>query len=408
MHGGGWQLLRYIPGTAHLPDLPRYQQDGGFLRGERMTSEERREARFRRRCIRREEKRQARHPEADCYESVFAMENLRDAHRKCRRGVGWKGSVQRYGFTASARLARLHDKLIGGRYQHVKPFEWDTWERGALRHIKSTTIEERTVQRCLADHCLLPIVRPMLIHDNGACMKGKGYGFAIDRLICHLQRHYRRYGDEGYILLFDLSKFYESVDHDKLLDVLFRRVKDERLRQRIVEILKSAGERGLCLGSQISQILALLAASHIDRYVKQGLRVRCYARYNDDGYLIHPSKKFLQVALDGIKRVCREAGLILNEKKTRIVKLRHGFRYLKARFYILPGGRILRKIPKRSIVLERRKLKKLRGKIAPELVIMQYQSWRAFAERFSAWRTMRNMDGLFCRLFPELGKEVRT
>ena len=57
------------------------------------------------------------------------------------------------------------------------------------------------------------------IYDNGACIKGKGIKFAIDRLKCHLQRHYRKYGTDGYALVFDFSKYFDNIEHKPLKDI---------------------------------------------------------------------------------------------------------------------------------------------------------------------------------------------
>ena len=82
----------------------------------------------------------------------------------------------------------------------------------------------------------------------------------------------------------------------------------------------------------------------------------------DDGYLIHQDKKYLQYCLNEINIFCQKLGIKLNLKKTMIVKLSHGFTFLKTRFYLLPSGKVIKKIYKKSIIKERRKLKKLKKK----------------------------------------------
>lgn len=94
----------------------------------------------------------------------------------------------------------------------------------------------------------------------------------------------------------------------------------------------------------------------------------------------------------------------MNENKTQIVKLSHGFTYLKARIYLTSTGKVLRKIPKRSVTRERRKLKKLvrpyeEGKLTYQDIYTSWQSWRAYARNFSAWHTIQNIGKLYNRLF---------
>lgn len=371
-----------------------------------MTSEERHELRYQRRKARREMKRRRQSPIADSYNSVYSFENLWNSYKHCRKGVAWKGSVQRYIFDAPIRVARVHKQLMAGKYKNVTPHEWDTYERGKPRHIKSVPIGERVVQHCLADNSLIPTLQPMLIYDNGACLKDKGYAFAVHRLDAHLHRFYRKYGSDGYILVFDFSKFYDNVDHTLIDGILKRRISDPEIMHMTDNIMASFGQVGLGLGSQISQILALTSANEMDHVVKQELGVEFYARFNDDGYLIHHSKQYLKHCLARIEQVCAKLHIRLNRMKTQIVKLSHGFKFLKARIYLTQAGKVIRKISKKRIAVERRKLKKLKKKLLDGIVdlkhiVMQYESWRADALLFfRAKRTVWSMDALFYSLYP--------
>ena len=144
----------------------------------------------------------------------------------------------------------------------------------------------------------------------------------------------------------------------------------------------------------------------MDHYIKEVLHIRGYGRYMDDGYLIHESKEYLQVCLREIRKLCDELGIVLNEKKTQIVKLSHGFTWLKCRFYLTDTGRVVQKIYKKSVVRQRRKLKALRrlfdlGKLSLEDVYISFQSWRAYALHFDAWHTINNMTALYDKLFSD-------
>lgn len=239
-------------------------------------------------------------------------------------------------------------------------------------------------------------------------MKFKGYDFAQRRLTCHLSKYYREHGANGYILLFDFSKFYDNVDHALLLQALRKQLADQRIMRMVRQIIGTFGSTvGLGLGSQISQILALLSANELDHAIKQDMRIRYYARYNDDGYLIHHSKEYLQQCLKQIRELCAKLHIKLNEKKTQIVKLSHGFKFLKARVYLTETGRIVKKPPKERITIQRRKMKKLKkkllnGQIDMPHIAIQYQSWRSTVKKyFRAWHTIRNMDSLYKALYKE-------
>lgn len=368
-----------------------------------MTSEERREARYRRRQDARRRKR-AEYAACDDYDNVFRYGNLYFAYKCCRRGVAWKASVQRYIAIAPLAVYQTWKKLHDMKYRSPGFHEFNIRERGKLRHIQSTVIGERVVQRCLCDNALVPLLQRSFIYDNGASMKDKGYDFAMNRLKRHLHEHYRKYGQEGYVLVFDFSKYFENISHENVKSILAKTFGDERLRKITEHFVDMFGDRGLGLGSQISQVLALASANRLDHYIKEVLRIHGYGRYMDDGYLIHESKEYLRDCLKEISRICDELGIVLNKKKTQIIKLSHGFTWLKARIFLTKSGKVVRKIYKRSITVMRRKLKHLRkkldeGKITFEDIWGTWQSWRSYAQRFEAWHTIHNMGNLFNSLF---------
>lgn len=369
-----------------------------------MTSEERREARYQRRKAKRNQKKQERYKKCFSYEEVFTYENLYKAYIKCRANVGWKSSTQKYIVQAPLNVYQTYKKLMAGKYKSDGFYEFDLYERGKHRHIKSVTINERVVQRCLCDNALVPVICRKFIYDNGASLPNKGYHFAVRRLERHLHYHYRKHGQEGYILLFDFTKFFENVSHGVVKKLLANEFDDERLLNLTYHFIECFGEKGLGLGSQISQTLALASANKLDHYIKETLRIKGYGRYMDDGYVIHESKEYLQKVLKSIKEICNELGIVLNEKKTQIVKLSHGFTWLKVRFFILPTGKIIKKIYKRSVTKMRQKLKKFvkhvdSVKMTYNDVYCAFQSWKAYALHFNAYHTIQNMSELYNNLF---------
>lgn len=369
-----------------------------------MTSEERHEARYQRRKAKRARRRARRIASHDSFDRVFTYGNLYQAYRECRKNVSWKSSVQRYITQAPLNVMRTHWDLMEGRFRTKGFTEFDVFERGKVRHIQSVNIGERVVQRCLCDNALVPVLAGSFIHDNGASMEGKGYSFSIRRLTQHLREHYRKHGAEGYILVFDFSKFFANVSHELVKRILSHEFSDERIVELTNHFIDAFGEVGLGLGSQISQVLALASANRLDHYVKERLHIRGYGRYMDDGYLIHHSKNYLRQCLAGIRRVCEDLGITLNDRKTQIVKLSHGFTYLKARWYLLPSGKVLKKIYHRSVTKMRRKLKALRHKVADGTMTyadahQALQSWRSYARSFDAHRTILEMERLFDSLY---------
>lgn len=368
-----------------------------------MNSSERHELRYQRRKAKREANRRKKNMDFD---DVFSYEHLYKSYKKCRRNVSWKASTQKYISQAPINIYQTMIQLQDGNFRSDGFYEFDIYERGKCRHIRSVNIKERIVQRCLCDYALVPVLESTLIYDNGASRKNKGYHFAMKRMVRHLQYHYRKYRNDGYVLLFDFHQFFDSISHELVKNLVTRYFDDENMKELIFHFIDMFGDRGLGLGSQISQTLALAATNKIDHYIKEQLRIKGYGRYMDDGYIIHSSKEYLAECLNDIRKICNELGIVLNEKKTQIVKLSHGFTWLKARIYLTETGKVIKKIYKQSVTRARRKIKKLHQLYKNEIITLGdvyggIQSWLAYASNFDAFYTSQNMVKLCKQLFYE-------
>lgn len=381
-----------------------------------MTSEERREARYQRRVQKRQARRLALSKSCGDFEDVFSYDNLYQSGHICCRGVAWKSSTQMYRFNLVTNTAATRRALLDGTYKSRGFIEFDLYDRGKMRHIRSIHISERVVQRTLCDKAVNPCLKPSFIYDNGASTQNKGITFALNRLTCHLQRHYRKHGNEGYVLLFDFSDYFAKAQHWPVRMELERRIHDERTRALANECLDNFGPIGYGLGSQISQTAAFMLPNRLDHFIKEQLQIKGYARYMDDGYLIHPSKSYLQKCLARMKEICDSLGIILNTKKTKIKRLTDGFKFLQVQFKLLETGKVLRKMSYESIKKMRRKLKKFRrwnaegrtviigGKeIHKEFplsdICKAYESWRGHMRHGNSFHAIQRMDSYFKRLF---------
>lgn len=290
------------------------------------------------------------------------------------------------------------------RRQIQKSYTFIRIERGKERNIKSVHISERVVQRCLCDYSLIPILSRSFIYDNSACMAGKGIHFAVNRLVCHLQRHYRKYGKNGYALVFDFSKYFDNIEHKPLKDIIDSEYTDTRLAGLVKQLVDDFGDIGLGLGSQISQACALRYPNRLDHYIKEVLRIKGYARYMDDGYLLHKSKEYLQKCLSDIKQICGELGIKLNTKKTQIVKISRGITFLQRRFVLTETGKVIIKPRPRGIVKMRRKLRVFKrkldaGKMAFADIKTSFVSFKGHLKHCNAHRIIVRLNALFDKIF---------
>jgi hypothetical protein len=286
--------------------------------------------------------------------------------------------------------------------------EFDLFERGKTRHIRSVHISERVVQKCLCDQVLVPVLSRSLIYDNGASLKNKGVHFSIRRMITHISKYYRTNGrsNKGYALSIDFSRFFDSIRHDVLLKKISEYITDPQLFKLIKDFVTVFGDNvSLGLGSQVSQICAISYPSILDHYIKEKLRIKYYGRYMDDLYLIHQDKNYLKYCLREIVRICGDIGIKVNLKKTRISSLENGFVFLKGRYSLAENGRVIRLPCRASTTRMKRKLHKFRSlaekqRITSADIYRAYQSWRnTFRRRFDAYFRVKSMDDLYSRLF---------
>ena len=371
-----------------------------------MTSEERHQARYERRKADRAAKRQAAIAEYDNFERMCTMNALFKAAKQSRKSIRWKSSVQRYFMSWMRNVLDLRRKMLAGENVTQGFIEFDLVERGKKRHIKSVHFKERVAQRSLCDNALIPVLSRSLIHDNGASLEGKGISFSRDRLKHHLHQYFRRTGsNEGYILLMDFSGYFDNILHGPVYELLDKAFSDKRIVTFCRQFVDPFGEKSLGIGSQISQILAISYRSAIDHYVKEVLRAKEYACYMDDSYLMDEDKDRLWARFLKIRELCEARGIRINARKTQIVKISHGFTYMKGKWFLTKTGKVIVTPCRKNTTAARRKLKKFlgflrAGTMTLAQIVCSYNSYRGYIKNdYNSHRTIRCMDKLFHGLF---------
>lgn len=260
-------------------------------------------------------------------------------------------------------------------------------------------------------------------------MKNKGTDFARRRVNSFIEDAKREYGGENlYALIFDFKSYFDSIPHEQCYRVLKKYIYDERLveltigiiesyklrniatiddeeqRNKALERLHNHKDVGICLGSQISQIMAVAVPNEFDHYIKDVLKLKYYERYMDDGIIILNDKEKLLQLKSELSELAKKYGLRFNDKKTYVVKLTKGFTFLKIKYHINAEGKTVKRLVRSGIVRERRKLKKFKNKVehnemSLDDVYNNIQSWNAHSKIAKCYTTSKNMFGLYNKYF---------
>lgn len=363
----------------------------------------RRKGRYERRQQKRAEKKQ-RLKQYDDFNNIISLKSLYKAAKKAACGVSWKISVQRYIQAILFRIVKTKKELLKGKDIRRGFIEFDLNERGKIRHIKSVHFDERVVQKSICTNAMKPVLLNSIIYDNSASQKGKGTHFALNRVTKYLHWHYRHYGNKGYVLSIDFKSYFESIPHDILKQTFREKFTDLKIIKLADDFVDAFGERGLGLGSETSQINAVIHTDKIDHYIKETERIKGFERYMDDSLIFHIDKGYLEELLYELKALYEEYGVTLNDKKTHISSLKHGFHFLKTRFFLTDSGKVIRKPCRDRITSERRKLKRqaklyAKGVMTFDDIKTSYVSWRGSMKHKNARKTVYGMDMLFKQLF---------
>ena len=275
-----------------------------------------------------------------------------------------------------------------------------------MRHIQAVHISERIAQKLICQYAIKPEMNKRLIYDNSASIEGKGTEFALKRLKEHLRWHFARYGKSGAIVIMDYLDFFNSIPHAGVINALCEHQDDPLVRHYIAQFINDfRGEYGIGLGSEISQNGAAVYPTPVDRFIKETMRIHCYGRYNDDSYLIHPDRKYAEYCLDEIKKKAAKLGLTIHNKKTKIHNLAtDDFEFLKKRVHICDNGRIIFRLSRPNIRMEKRRIKTQKeeydaGRMPLNAILQSYQSWRSYAQRYDAHKIVGAMDKYFMQYF---------
>lgn len=222
------------------------------------------------------------------YGAILARENILLAFHRAAKGKRYRPEVRKFQDDLPDWLGSIAQRVSSGCFSFGR-FHQFLIRDPKERIITAPCFEERVVHHAIMNVCE-PVLDRWLIDDTFACRIGRGREAAVERAMqfCRLQ---------PWCLKLDIRKYFDSISHDRLLELLTRRFKEARLRglfEPIVRSFRGTQRIGLPIGSLMSQHFANFYLGWFDRHVKESLRVHGYVRYMDDMLLWGNNRQELQ------------------------------------------------------------------------------------------------------------------
>lgn len=294
-----------------------------------------------------------------------------------KKGKRRKKDVRKFEYNLRSNILQLHEELKLRTYSHSDYTSFFIKDP-KLRHIHKACVKDRVLHHAVF-RVLYPIFDKTFIFDSYSCRINKGTHRAVNRLNFFARKVGENNTKTCYILKCDIRKFFDSISHEILINLIKKKVKDENTIWLIAEIVKSyfvKTNTGIPLGNITSQLFANIYLNELDYFIKQKLLVKHYVRYCDDFVILRGSREYLENLVFKIQFFLSEnLKLSLHQDKIIIRKYHQGVDFLG--YVSFPYFRILRlKTKKRMFRNIKIKIDLLKtGKIAAENFNQTVQSY---------------------------------
>lgn len=332
------------------------------------------------------------------YNKIISFGNLFLAYKKARKGKTKKDYVIEFEKNLIKNLLQLHEELKNQTYM-PKPLQTFILRDPKTRKISKLDFRDRIVH-----HALVRIIEPIFdkgfIYDSCANRKNKGGVLSLNRFEKFQRKTTNNLSREGYCLKADIRHYFQEVDHKILLEIISRRIKDEKIIWLIKRILanlpsgkwgggrRSLEAKGMPLGNLTSQFFANVYLNELDYFVKHKLKVKYYLRYVDDFVILYESREQLEKWKKEINIfLSSNLKLDLHPDKSKIVSLSKGIDFVGFRiFYYF---RLLRIRNIRNILHKIRAYKF--GNLSKENILEIFQGWNAHAKWANSLKIRRKI-----------------
>lgn len=332
------------------------------------------------------------------YSNILDIDRIIDTYHNIMINTKHRNKILEYNMFYMCNLVNIYNKLQNRTYHHGE-YNIFVIKEPKVRVIMSEKLEDKIVNHLVSDYILLPLIEPRLIDMNVATRVGKGTKMVIYYMKKYLTTMHKKYHN-FYILKCDISKFFYSIDHEVLLEKLkhigldndsYKIIKDiiySTNYQYIYDKIDKLGVttqykigKGLGIGNQTSQILAIFYLNDLDHFIKEKLHIKYYIRYMDDFILIHQDKEYLKYCLKEIKKFLKFDKLELNHK-TNIYSMNNGIPFIGYK-YIFKNNRLYMLVPSTT---KKRIKKRIREK---KTTIENYNGYLIFGDTSKIKKSMK-------------------
>jgi retron-type reverse transcriptase len=228
------------------------------------------------------------------YQKIYCIENLQLADEIARKGKLNQPGVIQHDRNREQNIQALHIMLRDKTYRTSAYTTFTIFEPKERLIFRLPYFPDR-----ITHHAVMNILEPVFVstftNDTYSCIKGRGIHAALKAMKCALTD----IENTRYCLKLDIKKFYPSIDHEILKNLLRRKIKDNDLLWLLDEIIDSTV--GLPIGNYLSQYFANFYLAYFDHWIKEDRKVKYYFRYADDLVILASNKPYLHQILSDIR-----------------------------------------------------------------------------------------------------------
>jgi len=336
------------------------------------------------------------------YQLIIAPENLFAVWRVFKSDKRNRPDVANFEHHLEENIFQLHRELREKTYRHG-PYHGFWIRDPKLRRIHKATVRDRVLHHAIFN-ILNPVFERTFIPTSFSCRIGKGTHKGMQKVAEMLRQESCNNTRPCYALKCDVRKFFDSVDHVVLLEMLERKIKDTDtmwLLREIVEGFTSTPRnlfeaKGIPIGNLTSQLFANIYMNELDQFMKHDLKVKYYARYTDDFVIVSSDRDYLVRLIDLIKRFLGERLMLeLHPKKVSIRPYRQGIDflgYVVLSYYIVVRTKTRRRIFRKL----RERVDQFRSGAIPERTLLgSFRSYRGVFSHADAHEIAENLANRF-------------